>query len=162
MEAIFYILAFLMLLSALMVVFMRQPVHSALSLLLNMVLTAIVYLAYLKAPFVAVIQVIVYMGAVVVFVLFVIMLMDLSNGGFREVVGFARFLFAFGIALVFLLQFLFIGSFVTGSVPIVGEYIQGDKLAEVIFTKYALPFEVVSILIFSAVVGAVAMAKKRA
>jgi len=151
-----------MLLSACGVVFLRQPVHSALSLLLNMVLTAIVYLAYLKAPFVAVIQVIVYMGAVVVFVLFVIMLMDLSNGSFREVVGFTRFLFAFAIALVFLLQFLFIGSFVTGGVPIVGEYIQGDKLAELLFTKYALPFEVVSILIFSAVVGAIAMAKKRA
>ena len=150
-----------MILSACGVVFLKKPVHSALSLLFNMVLTAILYLAYLKAPFVAVVQVIVYMGAVVVFVLFVIMLVDLANGGFVEVIRVPRFFAAFVVAFVLLIQFLFLAGFIRGDIPIVSDYIHGDKLAELIFTKYALPFEVVSILIFSAVVGAVAMAKKK-
>lgn len=162
MEVLFYILALLMIVSALGVVLLRQPVHSALSLLLNLILTAIVYLSYLKAPFIAVIQVLVYVGAVVVFVLFVIMLFDLSsNGGFKEVVHFQRVLFGIPVVCVFLLQMLFFGRFFTESIPLAVDYVYGDKLADLIFTKYTLPFEVVSLLIFSAVIGAVALAKKK-
>ena len=153
-------LGLLIMASALGVVFLKNPVHSALSLLANLCITAIMYVALLSAPFVAIVQVIVYMGAVVVFVLFVIMLMDIRATDITERFLTPRLVFSLAAVVVFALQMLFVVATVKGRwLPT--KYVHAGDLAKLLFTKYALLFELVSVLIFAAAAGAVALAKKR-
>ncbi len=156
--AVMGVLGALMVLCALGVVFLKNPVHAALAFLANLCLTAVMYLAVMKAPFVAIVQVIVYMGAVVVFVLFVIMLVNMGKGESTERFFTPRLLFALAAVVVFLVQLA--GLKLTSGTAISG-YIHAGKIADVLFSKYVLPFELVSVLIFAAAVGAVALAKKR-
>ena len=159
-ELLFVGFGLLMVLTALGVVFLKNPVYSALSLLANLCLTAVVYLAFLSAPFLAVVQIIVYVGAVVVFVLFVIMLMDIRKDELRERLFSTRTLFGLAIVVVFLAQLLVLQFFMAGGLGVTKLVHAGD-IADILFTKYVLPFELVSILIFAAACGAVALAKKR-
>jgi NADH-quinone oxidoreductase subunit J len=152
------ILGLLILLTGLAVVFLKNPVYAALAFLANLCLTAILYLAVLSAPFIAIVQVIVYMGAILVFILFVIMLMDLKKEDITERFFSPRLIFALVVVVVFLAQMLLIN--VPQSVQL-AHYVHAKDIAQIIFTKYALLFELVSVLIFAAAVGAVALAKKR-
>ncbi|BAT71016.1 NADH-quinone oxidoreductase subunit J [Thermosulfidibacter takaii ABI70S6] len=152
------LLGLLILVSALAVVFLKNPVYSALAFLANLCLTAILYLAVLSAPFLAIVQVIVYMGAILVFILFVIMLVNLKKEDITERFFSPRLLFALVVVVVFLAQMLLVN--VPESVQL-ANYVHAKDIAQIIFTKYALLFELVSVLIFAAAVGAVALAKKR-
>jgi len=161
MDVLFYICAALAVLAALNVVLQRTPVYSALSLIVVMCALAVVYLL-LDAEFMAVIQVIVYAGAVMVLFVFVIMLL---NAG-RETPGqhsqLARWL---GVPLVaaLLLEVLTVvwtqfpaESFAPAAALDAGPKAIGQRL----FQVYVLPFEVTSILILVAILGAVVLAKK--
>lgn len=152
------LLGVLILLTAIGVVLIKNPVYSALAFLANLCLTAILYLAVLSAPFVAVVQVIVYMGAILVFILFVIMLVDLGRGESTERIFSPRLLFALAVVIVFALQMLMLKY--SAYMPL-AKYVHAKDIAELLFTKYALLFELVSVLIFAAAVGAVALTKKR-
>lgn len=157
----FLILAIILVASAIGVVALKNPLNSALCLVLNFMGIACMY-AMLDAHFLAAVQVIVYAGAIMVLVVFVLMLLNVKSeepvrGG----------LFFFGIAIGASLVFLRIISSTVFSgadqIPAGAPGLSGTAAAigEVLFTKYVFPFEAASILIMAAIVGAVMLAKKR-
>src|ERR1700761_8322406 len=143
----------------------RHPINSALSLIAVMAALAGEYLL-LGAEFVAAVQVIVYSGAVMVLFVFVIMLL---NAGEEEETKGSRAAYTVGIpgaaAIFCLLAFVFLSERTAlGSSNIGGLLNHGiDNIAEIsalLFTKLLLPFEVTSILILVAILGAVVLARK--
>ena len=140
-HAAFFIVAALTVASALGVVFNRNPVHAACALVAHLFLLAVFFVG-LDAQLVGVLQVIVYAGAVVVLFLFVIMLLNLQ----AEVRSTA------GPALVFA---------AAAEAALGTGYGETRELARVLFTRYALPFELTSLLLLVAIVGAVVLARKR-
>lgn len=169
MEALFfYLFGGLALISSLFVVFLKKPVHDAVALIFTFFCLAGLYLL-LGAEFVAIIQVLVYAGAIMVLFLFVIMLLNLEeeeaiegrgNRFRRWLGGVAAVLLFMLLAPVWLLQVL---PTVRGTFP--PEKLQelGNTVwvARLLFTDYLLPFEVASVLLLAAIVGAVFFAMKR-
>jgi NADH-quinone oxidoreductase subunit J len=157
---VFVVLAFLTVVAALTVVLHKNPVHSACALVVTLFLLSIFFVG-LDAQLVAALQVIVYAGAVVVLFLFVIMLLNLraEEGNLS-----ARPLIATGAAGSVGLAVLLIAALRRGtSGPPKGVaegYGETAALAERLFTAYLVPFELTSILLLVAIVGAVALAKK--
>jgi NADH-quinone oxidoreductase subunit J len=159
---LFYIFAGLAIVAALSVVLQRTPVYSALSLILVLCSLAVIYLL-LGAQFLAVIQVIVYAGAIMVLFVFVIMLLNARQESPTDHSLFARRL-GLPLLAVFLAEVIFVvvGHF-SGSVFAAGATFDGGPRAvgALLFRNYVLPFEVTSILILVAVMGAVVLAKKQ-
>lgn len=163
--ALFIIFAALALAGALNLLLQRHPINSALSLVVVMMSLAVLYWT-LGAEFLAAAQVIVYSGAIMVLFVFVIMLL---NAGEEERTTGSRAAYFAGIpgaAAVFcLLSFVFLTeSKVIGSAHL-GGYLSGAvnniaEVSEVLFTRLLLPFEVTSILILVAILGAVVLARK--
>lgn len=158
----FTLFAAIAVLCAISVVVQRHPIASALSLVGVMGSIAILYLA-LGAEFVAMVQIIVYAGAVMVLFIFVIMLLNAGEEERRgrswtaQILG-IPVLIAFLALICYFLQrqfanagFMKFGNFTGGSAQAVG-----IKL----FTDYLLPFEVTSVLILIAIVGAIVLARK--
>lgn len=150
--------------TALAVITRRNPVASALWMVGYFLTLAGLYLT-LHAPFIAVMQVLIYAGAIMVLVIFVIMLLNLGNPEqlrerFNPRVGLAS---ALGALLV--LQFLvFLLSRPTGyqaPSPKAAELGSPQTIGQVLFTDYLFPFEAVSLLLLAAVVGAVILAKRK-
>jgi NADH-quinone oxidoreductase subunit J len=158
----FYVLAFLTLLCGVLVVanpFSRNPVTSAMFLVLCIVSMAGLFVL-LQAFFLAAVQILVYAGAVMVLFLFVIMLMDLKEEERRKwkVFGLATGGLAVGAVGAILLRLIWTGR--TGeklTLTVVGET---RALGHVLFEKYLLPFEVLSLLLLVAMVGAILLSKK--
>lgn len=160
-DVLFLFLALLIFLSALGVVFLKNPVYSALSLLANLCVTAVMYLALMGAPFMAMLQIIVYAGAIMVFFLFVLMLMDLRKGEYEDRIGPWRLLLGLGAAVLFAIQVFVLGVEWKGWVRGGAHGVSISGISHLIFTRYILVFELVSVLIFVAALGAVALAKKK-
>ncbi len=160
MEVLFYICAAVAVLAALNVVLQRTPVYSALSLILVLCLLAVIYLL-LGAEFIAVIQVIVYAGAIMVLFVFVIMLLNAGREVPSERSRLARWL---GVPLViaFLLEVLWAvwNQFPSGTAPAADFDAGPAAIGHLLFRNYVLPFEVTSVLILVAILGAVVLAKK--
>lgn len=167
MEAVlFYVLAVIVTVSALCVVFLRRPVHNVVFMILAMVSLAGLFLM-LRAEFVAMVQLVVYAGAVMVLFLFVIMLLNLGPTIFQADAKSARWWIGAVLALGVLTM---IGPVLTAVIPrapqigapaTVPEMSNTEILARELFTTYLLPFEIVSILLLAAIVGAVILARKR-
>ncbi len=161
MAILFYLFAAVAVLAALNVVLQRTPVYSALSLIVVLCALAGVYLL-LEAEFLAVIQIIVYAGAIMVLFVFVIMLLNAGHEAPSHRSRMAKWL---GAPLIgaFLGEMLMIiwDQFPPGSSPAPAS-LDGSPAAigNLLFRNYALPFEVTSILILVAVLGAVVLAKK--
>lgn len=163
MQIIFFLLAATALISGIMVVIQVNPVRSALYLVLNFFALAAIYLLA-NAQFIAAIQIIVYAGAIMVLFLYVIMLLNLRQ---PEEGGKQRHLAQkiFGAALSAGIAALVI--YVIGRIkwlpekPMVKDFGTSESVAKVLFTDYLLPFEITSILLLAAVVGAVLLAKSR-
>ena len=157
----FFVVAALAVASALGVVLNRNPVHGACALVAHLFLLAVFFVG-LDAQLVGVLQVIVYAGAVVVLFLFVIMLLNLQ-ADVRSMVG-APLVFA-AAACVGALVMLILGGLrepgATAGTALAQGYGETQELARVLFTRYALPFELTSLLLLVAIVGAVALARKR-
>jgi NADH-quinone oxidoreductase subunit J len=158
---IFYLIAILSIFFALMVIFAKNPVHSVLYLIITF-FTFTVHYILLNAQFLAVVNYIVYMGAIMVLFLFVLMLLNLNQDS--EPAKSNMMKIAGTIAGVCLLLTL-IGSVRTLSIS--DPLLLNDSgiglvknLGKVLFTKFLLPFEVSSILLLAAMVGAVVLAKK--
>lgn len=139
----------------------RHPIHSALSLIVVMVALAGLYLL-LGAEFVAAVQVIVYAGAIMVLFVFVIMLL---NAGVEERTNLSRMARYVGVpaAVVFgatLVWRLAQGARALGASPAMEQPVETRKLAIMLFTDYVLPFELTSVLILIAILGAVVLAKR--
>jgi len=163
----FWVLAVAMVLGAIGVVRSRNVVHAALYLVVVMAGAAAQYIL-LAAEFVAWVQVLIYIGAVIILFLFGIMLTRAPMGGDTELDNDQRWPAAVvSIFLAGVLGTLLIDAF--GKKEIVISGAKGTKLLEVgkagnladsIFTAYVVPFEVVSILLLAALVGAVVIARR--
>jgi len=162
---VFGILAVLLVASSLGVVLARSPVRSALSLVLTLFLLAVEFLL-LDAQLVAALQVIVYAGAIVVLFLFVIMLLNLQHEpqalkrvGLRSAAFFLGSLFLLGLthALRHGAPLADRGGMVGSTPPEFGSTV---LLAERLFTRHLLSFEITSLLLLVAIISAVVLAKK--
>jgi NADH-quinone oxidoreductase subunit J len=165
LDLIFFLLLSLISIStALGMLLSRNAIHSALFLVLNFVTVAVFYLL-LGAPFIAMAQITVYAGAIMVLFLFVIMLLGAESiaGEFN----WRKAVFPGFLAAVLAVEATFI--FLTRARP-VGDVAQPDgsvntvtnlqALGEALFTQYLLPFEVTSILLLVAMVGAIVLVRK--
>ncbi|MGA8851306.1 MAG: NADH-quinone oxidoreductase subunit J [Aeromicrobium sp.] len=159
----FWILAPLMVISALGLLFVRKAVHAALCLAIVMISLAILYAA-LDAPFLFAVQIIVYTGAIMMLFLFVLMLVGVDSAdAVAETIGGQRWIAVllgglFGITVV-----LAIGQTVSGAViGLSAANGNGNPygLAELLFGKYVLAFEFTSALLITAAMGAMVLAHK--
>lgn len=160
----FIFLAVLSVASALAMVISKNTVNSALFLVLNMISLAGLFLL-LKAQFLAIIQILIYAGAIMVLFLFVIMLLNLEDekslfNKFR-VKYFVAFLLGVGVFSQILYS---LGSFsdtLPTVAPEMSEVGTVEAVGEVLFTEYLLPFELTAILLTAAVVGAILIAQHK-
>ena len=159
---LFYVFAALAVVFAIMVVanpFSRSPVTSAMFLVLTMGCLAGLF-TLLHAFFLAAVQILVYAGAVMVLFLFVIMLLDLKEEQRRKIKGLAL---VAGLVSVGSILAIFIRSLLATNLnAAVAPDKEGStfELGKLLFTKYLLPFEIVSVLLLVAVVGVVLLSKK--
>lgn len=160
---IFAALALTAVISSVAVITQRNPVYSALFLILNFFALAGVYLL-LNAQFIAVVQVIVYAGAIMVLFLFVIMLLNTE----KEIPFFSRskaikvFAVVIGVFVFLQLAFLLVKSepsvLVEGGSKTAGTI---ENVGEGLYTKYIIPFEAAGFLLLAATMGALILAKKK-
>ena len=162
---IFYPLAIACVILALGVVFNNSPIGSAVSLVGMMLCLAAVFVL-LQAHFLAIIQVLIYAGAIMVLFMFVIMLLNLQ-GDDKEWKARERNLFlsvTTGVLLIGVLyKFIDITSGTEFNTPakVPDNFGTTAEVAKTLFTDYVLPFEVASILLLVAMVGAVVLAKSK-
>jgi NADH-quinone oxidoreductase subunit J len=161
---LFLILSLIAVATALGMLFSRNAVYSALYLVLNFATVAVFYLL-LGAPFIAMAQITVYAGAIMVLFLFVIMLLGTqvlpkSNvlRGHKWLAGGLAALLA-GEALYLLLVRAPIGSPVTQPDAAVNQVEALQRLGAVLFDQYLLPFEVTSVLLLVAMIGAIVLTR---
>lgn len=161
---IFFACAALAITGAILLIVAREPIHSALSLILVMVALAILYLL-LGAEFISAVQIIVYAGAVMVLFVFVIMLL---NFGVEERTDFSKFAKYAGLPLGFFLLIVIarwlyesrIGSVVASGAGAVTVAASTRDLSAQLFRQYLFNFEATSILILVAILGALVLARK--
>ena len=165
MEAmLFYLVALVAVISAFFVTKCRNPVNSALSLVTTFLCLA-VYYVMLEAPFMAAIQIMVYAGAIMVLIVFVIMLLNLGamgKGRYRQ-----GLFWATGLGF---LMFIIAAKFIAGgkvskrvgevTAQVVQDYGHTELIGKAMFTEFLLPFEIASILLLVAIVGAVILSKR--
>ena len=158
----FYILAFLAVVSALVVVSHRNPVISALWLVVSFVCVAGVYVL-LRAHFLAMVQILVYAGAVMVLFAMVVMLMDLKEIG-KGKQGQRLIRFLGGLSGVLIMLLLLVLNSQAWKVSWEGkagaEFGTISEVGKVLFTRYLLPFEVLSLLLLSAVIAVIYLARR--
>jgi NADH-quinone oxidoreductase subunit J len=162
-HVVFALLASLLILSAFGVVLNRSPIRSALSLVMTLFLLAVMFVS-LGAHLVAMLQVIVYAGAIMVLFLFVIMLLNLQEDRPAMVRAGMRGAAAF-VGSLFLLAAVHFLVHPVGAAPATAAMPAGfgsiEQIAEQLFTRSLLAFEVTSILLLVAIVGAVVLAKRK-
>ena len=158
---LFFIFGGLCVAGALNLLLQRHPINSALSLIVVMSSLAVLYLL-LGAEFLAAAQVIVYSGAIMVLFTFVIMLLNASKEDRTHGSRAAYIVGVPGVAvLVCLLSFVFLSQKSHLGVARLGDYlVTTSALSEVLFRDLLLPFEVTSVLILVAILGAVALARR--
>jgi NADH-quinone oxidoreductase subunit J len=163
MEAIlFFLFAGIAVICGINLVVQKHPISSALSLIGVMGSLAVLYLL-LGAEFIAAAQMIVYAGAIMVLFVFTIMLLNageekqtVTHPWFSKVIGIPLLVFLLGIV-----SFVVRLAVPSGSKVRFGEYTIGAKeIGRALFTEYLLPFEVTSVLILIAILGAVVLARK--
>ncbi|MGB2402073.1 MAG: NADH-quinone oxidoreductase subunit J [Akkermansiaceae bacterium] len=178
---IFYIFAAMMLIGGLMVVFMRNPVSSALSMVLSFLGLAGIFIG-LNAYFVGILQILVYAGAIMVLFIFIIMLLDVKDEEAHPRKGIAL---TAGILIPVVLLIQLAGVLVTDeksssapalSLTIAAEDFEHDSvihkklstgnlpdihlIGRKLFTEYNFPLQVIAVLLLVATVGCVALSKK--
>jgi NADH-quinone oxidoreductase subunit J len=163
---LFFLLAAAILAAALGVVLNTHPIRSALCLAVTLALLAVMFV-FLDAHMVAALQIIVYAGAILVLFLFVIMLLNLEQEpaqrrrrNFVLSASVAGGLFALALMLTLFAG----GTTLPGpglSASVSESYGTSEALAERLFTHFILPFEITSVLLLVAVLGAVVLAKRR-
>ena len=164
---VFYVFAALALAGALMVISFKSPVSSAMSLVLTLFATAVLFVLLL-GHFVAAIQILVYAGAIMILFLFTVMFLNLKEGalefeskhlGFKVSILLVILLFVGYFASIGFKNGMLIRNLGVSEMDGFGS-VQG--VGTTLFTDYLLPFELTSILIIVAIIGVVVIAKKRA
>jgi NADH-quinone oxidoreductase subunit J len=161
---LFFFLAAFAVTTSILMVMQRNPVMSAIYLIGNFFSLAALYLL-LHAQLLAVLQIAIYTGAIMVLVIFVIMLLNLGDEA--HLMGRITFKAGAGIALVcgLLLEIfyiVFVSRSPVSAAPLgVSDLGTVESLGSALFSKFLLPFELTSILLLAAIVGAVVLARKR-
>jgi NADH-quinone oxidoreductase subunit J len=160
MLALFFALATIAVAGAISLILQKHPIHSALSLIVVMVSLAGLYLL-LGAEFISAVQIIVYAGAIMVLFIFVIMLL---NAGEEERTNFSRMATYVGVPLAVLFAaglawWVSHGSQALAGLP--GEVTSTKNLSMLLFREYAFPFEMTSVLILIAILGAIVLAQRQ-
>lgn len=157
---VFAVLAVFILASALGVILAHNPVRSALSLVLTLFFLAVLYL-FLDAHMVGTLQVIVYTGAIMVLFLFVIMLLNLQADP-EESSAVTTLSAAGGLCALFVgLLIYLVGNVHNVAEPAREGFGSIQSVAEALFLKLMLPFEITSVLMLVAIIGAVVLAKRK-
>jgi NADH-quinone oxidoreductase subunit J len=161
-DVLFYVFAALTLLCGLLVIvnpFSRNPVTSAMFLVLTIISMSGLFIL-LHAFFLAAVQIIVYAGAVLVLFVFVIMLLDLKEEQRRKIKLFG---FVAGVIAVGGIVSAFVKSLASVKPSTDDPQLEGDtvSLGHLLFTNYTLPFEVVSVLLLVAMIGVILLSKKK-
>ena len=163
----FYTISAFILGFAVLVVTTKDTVHSVLFLVLDFLFVAALYVM-LSAQFLAVIQILVYAGGIVVLYLFVVMLVNLKRAPERHKDPHRLTKFGFGLAVAVLIQFGIIvaAGFMkapvavaaaTETMPVTGNT---EQVGWLLYTSYLIPFEIASMLLLVAMIGAIVLAKR--
>ncbi len=165
-EVVFYAFSALMVVSALGVVSAKNPVHSALFLVLTFFATSAIWLL-LEAEFLAITLVLVYVGAVMVLFLFVVMMLDINIASMRA--GVMRYA-PFGVAIAILLivqMIIVVGPEQFGldvfalPEPKAADYSNTKMLGRVLYTDYVYAFELASVILLVAIIAAITLTMRR-
>ena|ERR1044071_672713 len=159
--AVFALFALLAVASAVMVVSHKNPVYSTMSLVVTLFSVAVLFVL-LGAPFLAALQILIYAGAIVVLFLFVIMLLNIQReeGPHAGQPG-QRWAALLGAAVFCgMLAMLFWRTRASGQEPLSEQLVSLKGLAMELFTDYLLPFEIVGLLLLTAVIGATVVARR--
>ena len=164
-QIIFYGFAALLVISALMVISVRNPVHAALFLVLAFFSSAAIWLL-LEAEFLAIALVLVYVGAVMVLFLFVVMMLDINLAPLRE--GFARYLpiglviaGLMAVAMGLVVNSAYFHMPQSGGMHHAADYSNTRELGRVMYTAYLYPFEVAGAILLVAIVAAISLTMRR-
>jgi len=166
LQTAFYFFAAVMVFAATMVITMRNPVKSALFLVLAFFSAACVWLT-LEAEFLAIVLVLVYVGAVMVLFLFVVMMLDINLARLRA--GFTDYLPVGGlVALLMVAELVFILSGDTFSMENLprpeghgADYSNTRELGSVLYTVYVYPFEIAAVILLVAIISAIALTLRK-
>jgi NADH-quinone oxidoreductase subunit J len=166
-EIVFYGFSLVLVAAAVAVITVRNPVNAALFLVLAFFSSAAIWML-LEAEFLAIILILVYVGAVMVLFLFVIMMLDINLAPLKE--GFIRYLpVGIAVALVMALELMVVvwskGAFGEGAFPIPApnpaDYSNTKAVGELLFTNYLLPFELAGVILLVAIVAAIALTHRQ-
>ena len=151
--------------SAILMITRRSPINSALFLIVNFFCVSAIYLI-LRAQFIAIIQILVYAGAIMVLFLFVIMLLNLTdesklteNISYKKLTAIILTVLLFAV-LGITTYFAFLTKFpgISSNAENLGTV---ESIGKELYTNYSFPFEVVSFILIAAIVGAIVLAKKK-
>lgn len=166
LQVIFYVFAAIAIFSGLMVVIAKNPMHGVLFLVLTFFASAGIWLQ-LNAEFLALILVLVYVGAVMTLFLFVVMMLSIhilsKSEGFVRYLPFAALL----LVLIVALTIVVVGpenlglSLVAAPAAKAADYSNIANLGAVLYTDYAFPFEVAAVLLLTAIVAAIALTHRK-
>ena len=165
-EILFYAFAAVLVGAGLGVITARNPVHSALWLVLAFFTSAAIWLL-LEAEFLAIVLVLVYVGAVMVLFLFVVMMLDINIEELRK--GFTRYLpLGLFVGLVMIAEIINVvwvkrlgQSVLTASPPLPADYSNTKELGAVLYTEYVYPFEIAAVILLVAIVAAIVLTMRR-
>lgn len=162
-QYVFYFFATVLVFAAFMVITIRNPVKAALFLVLAFFSAAGLWVL-LEAEFLAIVLVLVYVGAVMVLFLFVVMMLDINLARLRE--GFGEYLPIGGlVAVLMVIEMALILSDGFGSgralVPHSADYSNTRELGRVLYTVYAYPFEIAAAILLAAIVAAISLTMRR-
>jgi NADH-quinone oxidoreductase subunit J len=165
-QILFYAFALVLIASALGMIIARNPVHSALALVMCFVTSAAIWLL-IGAEFLAVVLVLVYVGAVMVLFLFVVMMLDINLEELRH--GFTRFA-GLGWITAGAVVFEIVGVVVArtlgpdvtqGPAALPASYSNTTELGQTLYTRYAYPFELAAVLLLVAIVAAISLTMRK-
>lgn len=166
-SVLFFVLAALSVISAAITVLHKHPVKSAISMVFHFFMLAGIYIT-LSAQFLAIMQIIVYAGAIMVLVIFVIMLLNQSEDSAPKRQNF-KLLFSSALSGIFLflvVLFIFSGDTIAqSSNAIISSSIASENgtvqaVGKELFTNFLVPLEIIGVLLLSAIIGAVLLAKR--
>ena len=160
--ALFFLFAGFAIMCAISMVYHKNPLYSAISLVGVFIALSCIYVT-LAAPFIAAVQILIYAGAIMVLVVFVIMLLNLDDD---KPLNRLRYLYALGggLGVVLLAQtfFIFYAVMRAPNVP-ADQTVSAGKtlnLGQAMYTEYLLPVEIVGVLLLMAIIGAVILARR--
>lgn len=166
-QVLFYLFSAVMLGAATMVITVRNPVYAALFLILTFFSAAALWIL-LEVEFLAIVLVVVYVGAVMVLFLFVVMMLDINLAPLRE--GFARYLpvgILVGLAMLaeLVLVLVFSGEAGSSAYPVPAAHAAGysntAEIGEWLFSRYLWPFEIAGIILLVAIIAAVTLTMRQ-